>query len=557
MNFQSMKFRLIALGAVLVILGLILRLAVGLPFAQEQLRDLVAAQQLSIASYIASDINQRVVERRSLISELAAVVPLSLVQRPDELAAWFKDRERLNPLFSGLRAIRPDGGVLAAYPALGGQSQHVFFGEKWFQAALVADAPVMSRPQRDPANGQPIIIMATPVRDADHRVVAVLAGVTALDGPGFLGRLKETRLGTTGGFLLISPADKLFVGSSDPSMMLTPTPPPGVNLLHDRAMAGYRGTGVTINAHGVKELSAMVSVPSTGWFVVARMPTTEAFQPIEVLRGMVVKGSFVALLVMLAALLLVMPRILRPLTETAHAMRQMADGKRELEPLPVQRADEIGGLVLGFNYLVGRLREKETALRANEASMEFLAHHDSLTGLYNRVILEDRLLQALARAGRNNSCFALLFFDLDYFKPINDDHGHNVGDAVLVQVATRLLEGRRRLDTVARLGGDEFVILMTDLVNIDEARAGAGSVARQCLAAICEPYIIDGKTFRLSASIGIALHSGLSVSSSQLMSQADIAMYRAKRAGKNGICFFEEEMAGISAAKSVSAVADV
>ena len=542
MNFQSMKFRFIALGVALMVVSIALRLAFTLPFAQEQLHDLVAAQQLSSASYMAHDIDHSIVTRRVLIGELADALPSALLRQPEGLAAWLKERQRLNPLFnSGLLVIRPDGnGMLAGYPAVAAREKLTFSGSDWFQATLTANAPVMSKPQRGRAGGDPVIIMAAPVRDAGKRVVAVLAGVAALNAPGFLDRLQKNQLGATGGFLLISPADKLFVGASDPSMILKPTPPPGMNLLHDRAMAGYRGTGVTINAEGVEELSAMVSVPSTGWFVVVRMPTAEAFRLIEVLRGFVLKYSLLALVGVLAILLFLLPRILRPLTDAAHAMREMADGKRELAPLPVRRKDEVGGLILGFNNLVARLHEKEAALKASQERMEFMAHHDSLTGLYNRMMLEDRLQQAMARAERNGSHFALLFCDLDGFKPINDQYGHDVGDAVLIQVAVRLSQGRRRLDTVARLGGDEFVVLLTDL---DDARGDAEKLARQYLMTIAAPYDVQGRTFALSISIGIALYQGASVSDSQLLSQADIAMYQAKREGKNRVCFFEEAIA--------------
>jgi diguanylate cyclase (GGDEF)-like protein len=547
MNFQSIKFRFIALGVALILVSVAMRLIFALPFAQEQLRALVAAQQLSLASYIAHDIDHSIVARRALIGELAGALPSALLGDPEGLTAWLKERQRLNPLFnSGLLVIRPDGnGMLADYPAVAGREKLTFSGSEWFQAALTADAPVMSRPQRGWVGGDPMVIMAATVRDADKRVVAVLAGAAALDATGFLDHLQETRLGATGGFLLISPEDKLFVGASDPSMILKPTPPPGKNLLHDRAMAGYRGTGVTINAKGIEELSAMVSVPSTGWFVVARMPTAEAFGLIEVLRGFVLKYSLLVLAGVLAILLFLLPRLLRPLTDAAHAMREMADGKRELAPLPVRREDEVGSLVLGFNYLVARLREKDAALKASQERMEFLAHHDSLTGLYNRAMLADRLQQALARAHRNGTRFALLFCDLDCFKPINDEYGHDVGDAVLIQVAARLSERRRQTDTVARLGGDEFVILLTDL---DDVRGDAERLARQYLTAIGTPYHVEGRTFALSVSIGIALYQGASVSSSQLLSQADIAMYQAKRGGENRVCFFEESAAGMSVA---------
>lgn len=543
--FQSIKFRLIGLGVLIIVAGVMLRMFFALPYAQGLLRDEAAAQQLSIASYIARDIDHSIQARQALIAELSSALPPALLSQPEKLFNWIRERQRVNPLFnSGLLVLRPDGsGLLAEYPTVAGRSSLVFSNTAWFQAALHADSPVMGKPQRGRANGEPILIMAAPVRDAARQVVAVLAGVVVLNTPGFLDRLQETRLGFSGGFLLVSPADKLFVGASDPSMVLQPTPAPGVNLLHDRAMAGYRGTGITINAKGVEELSAMVTVPSTGWFVVARMPTAEVFHPIMEMLGFYLKNTLLIVIGMIAVLMLLLPRTLRPLTDAAHAMREMADGKRQLAPLPVKRQDEVGGLVLGFNYLVERLREKETALKASEARMAFMAHHDALTGLCNRAMLEDRLQQALARAQRDGTHFALLFCDLDDFKPINDEYGHDAGDAILCQIAARLLDERRATDTVARLGGDEFVVLLTDL---NDARSAAVGVAQQLLAAIGIPFNIAGTILELSASIGIALYSGASISTSQLMSQADIAMYQAKRAGKNEFCVFDEALEPIS-----------
>lgn len=527
------------MGVALIVASAALRLGVALPYAQEQLRSLVAAQQLSIASFIAGDIEQRFIERRALIRYLAGTLPGRLLEQPQGLADWIHERQRLNPAFSnGLQVFRPDGReLLASDPSMIGGGLPIFSESRWFRAALTADAPVISRPQHHPLDGGPIVIMAAPVRDATQRVVAVLAGIVALNVPGMLAGLDKKQLGDTGGYLLVSPEDKVFVGASDPSMILKPTPPVGVNLLYDRAIAGYRGTGVTVNVNGVEELAAIQSVPSTGWFVVAFLPTAEAFRPVNLLRSLVLKGTVLTLAGILLILFFLLPRILRPLTEASRAIREMADGKRELAPLPVARKDEVGSLVMGFNSLVERLHVKEAELNESKARMSFMAHHDSLTGLYNREMLEDRLQQALDRAERDGSRFALLFCDLDCFKPINDGHGHEVGDAVLMQVASRLREGCRRADTVARLGGDEFVILLADL---DDARSDATALAWRYLTAIREPYRVGERRFTLSVSIGVTLYQGGAVTRSQLMLQADTAMYRAKRAGKNDICFFED-----------------
>ncbi|MDB5992380.1 MAG: Sensory box/GGDEF family protein [Herbaspirillum sp.] len=538
--FHSIKFRLIGLGVTLVIFGVIIRLCFALPFAQKLLGDLIETQQISIATYVARDIDNSIVARRALISELGATLRPALLQQPENLARWVRERQRINTLFNRLVILRPDGkGVFARYPEIEQPPSVDYSKSDWFQTILQAntDTPVMSKPHRGIVDGQPLLIMAVPVRDSDRHVIAILAGIVTLNTTGFLDLLQDMHLGATGGFLLISPADKLFVGSSDPSMILTRTPPTGVNLLHDRAMAGYRGSGITINAFGIEELSTMVSVPSTGWFVVARMPTAEAFHPIAATRSYVVISTVVFMAGLIAVLLTLLPRILGPLTDMAQSMREMADGKRQLAPLPIVRHDEVGDLVMGFNYLLVRLQEKENALKESEARLTFMAHHDPLTGLYNRSMLEEHIEQAVAHSERNGSHFALLFCDLDGFKSINDQYGHKAGDAVLCEVATRLLDGRRRTDTVARFGGDEFIILLADLT---DARITTLSIAQQLLNAVAKPFHIDGQTFSIGTSIGISLSSDAGTSPSQLISRADIAMYRAKREGKNGVCIFDE-----------------
>ncbi|HEY4073752.1 MAG TPA: diguanylate cyclase [Herbaspirillum sp.] len=540
--YHSIKFRIIGLGIFLVIVGVAVRLCFALPFAQKLLGDLIESQQLSIATYVARDIDNSIRSRRALITELGTTLRPALLQQPEYLARWVRERQRMNPIFNRLVVLRPDGkGIFTQYPEVKQPANFNYAQAEWFQATLHATAgtPVMSKPHRGIADGKPLLIMAVPVLDDDKHVVAILAGIVALNSTGFLDGLQNIPLGATGGFLLISPADKLFVGSSEPSMILKPTPPVGVNLLHDRAMAGFRGSGTTINAFGVEELSTMVSVPSTGWFVVARMPTKEAFHPIIATRTFVLVSTVVFVSVLIAILLTVLPHLLRPLTAMAHSMREMADGKRQLAPLPIKRHDEVGDLVLGFNYLLARLQEKENALIESEARLSFMAHHDPLTGLLNRSMLEAHIDQALAYAERNGSHFALLFCDLDGFKTINDQFGHKAGDAVLCEVAKRLLDGRRRTDTVARFGGDEFIVLLSDL---KDPRVTAFAVAQQLLKAVAMPFHIEGQIFSLGTSIGIALSNDAGSSPSQLISRADIAMYRAKRAGKNGFCIFDEAL---------------
>jgi len=176
-----------------------------------------------------------------------------------------------------------------------------------------------------------------------------------------------------------------------------------------------------------------------------------------------------------------------------------------------------------------------------------MAFHDPLTRLPNRRLFSDRLRQAMAASSRS-ACFgALMFLDLDSFKPLNDAYGHDVGDLLLVQVAERLKCGVREMDTVARFGGDEFVVMLGQL-DVDEAESitQAEYIAEKLRAALSEPYILDiahvgnvdmSVEYRCTASIGIALINHQEVTQGVILRRADVAMYQAKHAGGNQVRF--------------------
>jgi diguanylate cyclase (GGDEF)-like protein/PAS domain S-box-containing protein len=166
------------------------------------------------------------------------------------------------------------------------------------------------------------------------------------------------------------------------------------------------------------------------------------------------------------------------------------------------------------------------------------AHYDNLTGLPNRLLFMDRLQQAGALAHRSNLRMAVLFFDLDRFKIINDTLGHTIGDRVLVAVARRLKVCMREIDTVARIGGDEFAMT---LVNLNEAE-DAETVARKILKKLAQPYTIDIHELFITASIGISIYPDNGTNPDNLLKNADIAMYHAKGQGKNNYQFYTSEM---------------
>jgi len=187
--------------------------------------------------------------------------------------------------------------------------------------------------------------------------------------------------------------------------------------------------------------------------------------------------------------------------------------------------------------LEARTADLALSLTAANRQLTRLALHDNLTGLPNRILLSDRIAQAMQQAHQHATCFALMFIDLDGFKPINDAFGHHMGDQLLLAVTRRLCAGLSAQATLARMGADEFVLL------VPLRRAGdAVAVAAAQVLLLAEPFWVSEHSLRVSASIGVALYPGGGSDPHQLLVNADAAMYHAKHNGKNMYCFFDASM---------------
>ncbi|HEY9199495.1 MAG TPA: EAL domain-containing protein [Gammaproteobacteria bacterium] len=225
---------------------------------------------------------------------------------------------------------------------------------------------------------------------------------------------------------------------------------------------------------------------------------------------------------------------LQKLVEVADGIRQ---GRRDLRAMHSRR-DEIGRLGDNLNLMLDALAQRERDLRTAQADVEQLATHDALTQLPNRVLLMDRLDQAVIAAQRERNPVALLVIDLDRFKTINDSLGHHIGDYLICQVAGRLSECIGHSDTLARFGGDEFAVVLSEAAE----PADAGHLAQRIIAAIRQPYTIEDHILNTSCSIGIAVYPVDGTDAQTLVRNADTAMYHAKESGRNTFEFFSMEM---------------
>ena len=204
--------------------------------------------------------------------------------------------------------------------------------------------------------------------------------------------------------------------------------------------------------------------------------------------------------------------------------------------LPLRRDD-------GTIYALCGISTDITAHKQAEEAIHQLAYYDPLTKLPNRRLLLEHFHAALASSERRKDCGALLFVDVDNFKDLNDTLGHHVGDILLQQMAQRLGSCTRSQDTVARQGGDEFVVMLQSLgEHLDESVLQARQVAEKIVLRLSEPYHLEGKEFKSSVSLGVAMFSGDVIGQDELLKQADLAMYRSKADGRNRVSFFDPQM---------------
>jgi diguanylate cyclase (GGDEF)-like protein len=278
-----------------------------------------------------------------------------------------------------------------------------------------------------------------------------------------------------------------------------------------------------------------------GWLRI-EMTQDSANKNLAKLRKIWIEFTLIAMLTVLLVSLFLAHRLTRGLDHLMRVATKVEQGRSELRA-DVGREDEIGVLARHLDRMLNALDEQEQKIRS-------LAFYDALTKLPNRRLLLDRLGQAMSASKRSGRYAALMFIDLDNFKPLNDKHGHDVGDLLLIEVARRISNCMREVDTVARFGGDEFIVMLSELTtDKQESSAQAGLVAEKIRASLAEPYLLTVANkdteepctieHHCTSSIGVALFINHEVSPEDLIKWADKAMYQAKEDGRNRTHFFQ------------------
>lgn len=230
--------------------------------------------------------------------------------------------------------------------------------------------------------------------------------------------------------------------------------------------------------------------------------------------------------------------ISEPVEKLAGAMKTVSEKQSYGLRIDTDGSDELSQLTDRFNEMLEQIELRDSELIQHRDRMDHLAHHDSLTGLPNRLLFNDRLKQAIQRAERARRPLALVFIDLDRFKNINDTLGHDVGDIVLIETASRLEQSLRRSDTIARLGGDEFVIILEEF----ESRESVNQIAGKIIDELSQEFHIMQHRLYVTASLGISFYPEHGIDLTTLKRCADIAMFKAKELGRDNYQFYAPGM---------------
>jgi len=373
-HWNSLKARITLLTLCIALISVLAMMLLSGQLIRRDVKQLLATQQLSMVSLVASDVNQALEMRLSLLGDLAAKVGATRLEDAAAIQALLAQHPMLPTLFNNGVFVVGSLGKLFVHAPLAPQRLGLRLTDRdYFKSVMATGKPVISAPMVGLASQHPVVVMAVAIRDGQGKVSGVLAGSIDLSLPNFLDRITGSQFGKSGQTFVVAPQSRMIVATSDKSRIMEVLPAPGISPWIDRFMQGYEGSAVVVNPHGLEVLVTVKQVPIAGWYTSVILATEEAFAPIDRLRSWM--AVVVPLVILLAGALIwwALRRQLAPLMSTTATLTRLALSDQPLQPLPVTRHDEVGALIGGFNHLLQTLAQRQTALQESEARFKVLA----------------------------------------------------------------------------------------------------------------------------------------------------------------------------------------
>jgi len=392
-----------------------------------------------------------------------------------------------------------------------------------------------SEPFLDFADQHIVVSVSAPVRNNSGIITGAIAATFEVSV--FSSQLSSDSLGKNSFAMIVNSSGKVIANRDNFFI--------GEVLFDDILFSGFSDYRISISDHDIKGnpcIIFMVKLKSSGMYLAAALRRDE-------IKSMLVKEFLDVFWVLLFFLIVLVSvayvlsrRAIAPLMELSRLMLEAEKGNYSVRAV-YKNYREIELLSEKFNNMLEGIRNRDEILKTRELKIKNLAYYDSLTGLPNRVSLIKKINDIMAAYRRERSDLnridgALLYVDLDGFKKINDTMGHQVGDLVLQEVACRLKKNLRYGQVSARIGGDEFIVLIPGIDSVDLIRKISGRI----INILNKPIFLKGASYEIGASIGVTLYPLHGAEQEILLKKADIAMYKAKRDGRNGCRFFEENL---------------
>lgn len=371
-QWRSLKTRVTFATLLVIVIGIWSLAFYVSRMLREDMQRLLSEQQLSMVSLVAASINSEFESRIAALEVVAGAIDRSMLKDPAALQRVLDQKIVLPTLFNGgVHVVGADAVALADVSDVqrAGKS---FADNEDLRAVLAGEKRnAVGRALFGRLLQQPVFPMISAIVDAQGRTIGAVIGTINLGKPGFLGRIEQSRFGQSGGYQLLAPQRRLIVTASDPQRVMEALPVAGANPLLDRFLTQGAGAAVGIDAAGVEVLMTGQRIPQAGWIILASLPTTEAFAPIEAMQQRMLLAAIILTVLAVGLIGWLLRHQLSPMLTTLKMLAEMAGNKRPTQPLPIARQDEIGQLVAAFNQLLERLQQREAALKESESRWKF------------------------------------------------------------------------------------------------------------------------------------------------------------------------------------------